>query len=471
MPITFSLIKNESIGGLEINETGVLFALVALNRASKKYAILHLAEEPLQKGAITDGEIVDRVAVTSAVKKLLKKVPARVPYCILSIPPYAMYGTILSLPPSLEERRMEEALKLASDFQIPFARDESYCDTEELERMNRAFFLLVAAKKTIIDPYIACCSEAGIKPIAVELYQRSIARAVAAPKGAPTLITMEDASQTTAFVLKDKKLWLTHVFQNVRTQKKTRAEDVAKLVNFYETEYEKISGGTITIRALSLTDEWDAGKALQKNGYRWYGALGAAARGALPRQNDVSFSLMSIGTKEAFRYERTLAFAHLISSVTIGIGIFFIAAFIGAWIFLLSVRETMLAKQEGGALLLPSDLAETEGEVRQFSELLSLVNGLVKETPNWSEVLSELHRNIPDTIMITSLSVTSPSEAATLTGVAKGRSDLNQLKKRLEDAKGIRDVVLPISNLDVKANIPFTLTFYFEDRAIYYDSE
>lgn len=466
MPFAFSLIKKERIGGLEINETGVFFALVSLDRANGKYTLVQYAEEPLKKGALSEGLIVDHGAVAGALIKLLKRISLRVPYCILSIPPNAVYQTIISLPLSLDERRREEALKLAADFQLPFAKGESYYDSEEVWRDERRFFLLIAAKKTAIDPYIASCIKAGIKPIAVEVHQRSIARVVAVPPGSATLITMENASSTTAFVLKDKKLWLTQVFPNARGQKKEKELGIARIANFYETEYGKISS-TTTIHAVTPTDEWNTRGALPKDTSRWYGALGAAARGALPREDDTYPSLMAIGTKEAFRSERALAFTHLLMSVSIGIGLFFIAMFAASWIFLSSVRETLLqAREKDTGLLLPPGIAEAEDEVKQFSELLSLVNGFVAKTPRFSTVIGELQRNIPDTITITSFSVTS-STNATLSGVAKGRGDLNQLKRRLEEVRGIHDVILPLTNLDVKENIPFTITIHFQDTALY----
>ncbi|MBI4359697.1 MAG: hypothetical protein HY564_01215, partial [Candidatus Jacksonbacteria bacterium] len=41
-----SLVKKELIGGLEISETAVRFALVSFDNASEKFVVRHLGEAP-----------------------------------------------------------------------------------------------------------------------------------------------------------------------------------------------------------------------------------------------------------------------------------------------------------------------------------------------------------------------------------------------------------------------------------------
>lgn len=463
----FSLTKQELIGGIEINETTARFVLVFFNRGSSKYNILHRAEESIPKGVINDGAIADEAIVTSIIRAIIKKIPLFVPYVVLSIPPHTVYSKIFTFPSSLDRRHLNEAIQIAVDLQLPFAQDEYYIDWEEVKCVGLAGFLVAAGKKSVIDQYISCSVKAGVKPIALEFHPVSLLRAVSVPSETATLITLENVSDTTAFVVNGQTLRFTQVFPYMRIAKKNIENELVKLRNFYETGYGKI-GNTVSLRDLRLTNEWDTENMASKNIYQWFTVLGAGKRAALPRGNDTALSLMAIGTREAFRYQQALSFTRVLSNVTIGIAIFFITIFLGAWIFLYSLSKSMLSKTVADVtLLFPSKLAEPEEEVKQFTKLLATTNGFVQKMPRWSLVLSMLRAQVKDTITVTSLTLTDQDNIATLTGVAKSRMDLNEIKKRLEDMEFVRDAALPLTNLDLKENIPFTITFRFTKESVY----
>ncbi len=236
-----SLVKKELIGGLEISETAVRFALVSFDNASEKFVVRYLGEAPLEKGTARESEKFtirhlgdnptakgtaregtgpEKKPLTETLRKIVKSFPFRIPYAVLTVPSDGVYCQSLSFPPSLDGKRVEEALRLAVDIKFPWKKEDVYSDWEKTEIGEKTAFLACAIKKSIADGYIAACEDAGIKIIAIEFHPLSILRSAVEDNKKAVMMTIEYPSSTTACVVKNKQLRFMRVIPYERAAKK-----------------------------------------------------------------------------------------------------------------------------------------------------------------------------------------------------------------------------------------------------------
>ncbi len=498
--ITRLFTREEPIAGLEINDTHLRLALLEAtkekvvvaptppqdatqkqksNRRPKpkketrtKMVVKALAEEQLSEEVVAEGAIKKKEEFASALKRLLKKTSAPVRYVILSIPANNVYTKVFSFPRAVRGQKLEATMQLTVGFQLPIKLENAYLDWEKVKTqddLSESKVFLATIAKSIINDYLTAATSAGLKVVAVELHPMSLARVLEASPEQPTLIRMLGKSSATIAVVRNRATHFIRVLPYAFIPEKDISVEIEKIARFYETEYEPISAQFLP-EEMRLIQPLSSHPEIQKESSKWIVSVGAAARGLIPRSEDELVSLLPVGTEEAYEYQKAATFAGFLSNLIVGLSLFFIAAFVGTWFFVISMQERLNAQLQNLALLpLPADAVETEKRAHRFNNLVGTANNLVEGVPQWSILLEELQLRVTPGIIITRVSLSAPEAVLYITGAAETRPQLNEFKKSLEASTMLTQISLPLTNLEQRNNIPFSISFTLQDpEALYY---
>lgn len=454
--------QKEQIAGLELQDRILRLALFEQAK-DHTTALVTAVERPLPEGIIENGVVKDTAALTRELETLLKKADRKIRYVVAAIPTVICYVKTLSFPQVIQGKKLEETMALTIGFQLPIKQQDSYVHWSRLENTDANEILLMAAKRSVIDDYIIAMTAAKISPVAIEPAAIAIARRIETP-GSDTVMLLDTTSTPHVFsfcVLRDHIVRFIHHMPASPEPKAAEAE-ARKLASFYEVEYKQPV--TITIEQDTAKDhEPDITGSESRQGC-WLAAYGAAQRGAIPRDRDMLASLMPIGTAEAYRRQKAIAFVELLSNMTIGISIFFMIAFIGVWLLLLALRQqTATRMQSLDALPADPDTVALETRARAMNTTLAVARDTITQIPRWSSVVEELKVRIPAGITVTNLMLPAPEDTLSITGVAQDRTQLNAFKKQMEESRMFTNVTIPPANLELRMNIPFTLSFTLSD--------
>ncbi|OGE85881.1 MAG: hypothetical protein A3J48_00905 [Candidatus Doudnabacteria bacterium RIFCSPHIGHO2_02_FULL_46_11] len=452
--------RKELIAGLEISDLFVRLVLLDTNKEGVK-SVKALVEQPLPDGAIINGAVNDHVKFVATLKNLTGKLPIKVEYVIASIPADKIYVQNLKFPSSLVGSKLTDAIKLALDYQLPFKRETAYVDWQRIDSSEWQEFLVTAIPKEVSNGYIKDIALAGLKLVALEFHPLSILRAADLPSNQDTLVKYFSKTSSSVFAAKSGGLKFSRVVPQVIESKKDFDREVSEIADFYESEY-NTSVKTVDFSALKLKKELNLA-VFGKEPSRWLVASGASLRGQVPRSDDSFISLLPIGTEKAYQYQKASMFFEFISSFTIGLSVFFVLVFLGVWLFMLSIQQSSANSGGQGAIVVPPDVANAEARTRDAAQLFNTGQELIKNSPRWSLVLEEILAKTSSAVLITSFSVISPTEAISVTGISASRSELNAFREELENSDWFKEVNLPLTNLELKNNLPFAMTFKIEN--------
>jgi Tfp pilus assembly PilM family ATPase len=470
--------REEPIAGLEISDDFIRLTLLQTKKGDKKNQsvteIKFLCEEALPENCIIEGIIGDKKILLKSLQNLLKKSGSNIKCAVISIPSNLTYSKIFSFPKNIQEEKLKDTMELAIGFQLPIKPEESYLDWEKVENPSANEVFLAAAKKTTIDSYIDVLNLAGLKTIAVEFHPLSIIRTMVVDEK-PKLFKTVSKNATNIFIFKSKDIKFSRTIPNKFISKKSIDDEIKKISDFYESgdgQIDKI----IDLNQIQLIDGFEDQlknkfKETGEEKSRWFISLGAAIRGLMPRSDDNLISLMPIGTKETYEYQRAIIFSEFISNVTIGISIFFVAIFFTGWMLMLSVQQNISKQLEGlSSLPMPSDATALENEAKKLNNIVNISANLLKNIPSWSIVFDELKTRAVQDIIISNISLPSPEGIYAINGTAKNRSQLNVFKKSLEESQIFTNITLPLTNLEQKGNIPFSITMQLKNPQILLDN-
>lgn len=434
-----------------------------VEQGKAKVEIKGITEQALPDGLVVDGVIQDKVRFSKALKGLLKSSRLKVRYLIISLPANNIYCRVFSFPPALQKEKLEEAMKLAMDFQLPIKSNQAYFDWEKIESGAANKVFLAAAPKVLINTYIDVFNSAKLKPIAIEFHPMSFARVVDVPSGAPVLAATFDKTSVLMSIIKNKLPRFVRVVPNVYLSKGKAEEEMRKIADFYESEDERVEQ-ILNVRDLNIADSLVNKLLPKKDSAKWLISVGAAWRGLLPLAQDTIVSLMPVGTEDAYKYQKTTVFAEFLSNVAVGLSLFFIAVYLGALALMMSIQQNTLSRVERLNSSVPaSDYANLESRAAKFNEMVIAASSTLKSIPSWSLVMEELQSKVTEGVVVNEVLMPSPEGVMKIKGIAKNRNQLNLFRKSLEQSNLFTEVKLPLTNLEQKENIPFSLTFRIKD--------
>jgi Tfp pilus assembly PilM family ATPase len=460
------LVPEEPIAGLEISDSHLRLVLLSLNKQSGSIITREYSQRPLAPGIIINGEVKDRANLCLALFELKKELKIPVDYVVASIPADKIYTKILSFPKNIEGQKLDEAIRLAINFQLPLKPANAYCSWEILpDGVSREVFL-AEAQKRVIDPYLECLHKT-FHLIALEFPAESFARIAAGEKDKAILLKIANQSSNSFFIVKNNIVCFSRTLGPDCSEKKLKKEP-EKISNFYESaEEEKIS------QIIDLEkDAVEINKKInfpETNNGAWLIALGAAVRGIVPRAEDNFVSLSPISAQKAYKYHKAVSFTSIITKLIVGLAIFFIASFLGTWILMVTLQQQTAGKTSDLSNL-PSlpDLTIVEQKILTANGLIASTAGILGSSPRWSILIGDLQSLIIDGITVNSLNLPSAEGTINITGTARDRSTLNHFRDKLKASTVLKDIRMPLTNLEQRQDIPFSISFELTDpKSIY----
>lgn len=154
--------------GLSIGSSSV--KLVELKKSGKSWKLLHFGSAQLPEGAIVNREIANPIAVTEAIRSLVSQIKVGSKEVCTSLSGTSIIVRRMMLEvPNLKE--LQDQVFWEAEQYLPFDISEVVMDFHVLSRdkNNQTDILFVGVKKTVLDSYISCISDAGLVPKIVDL--------------------------------------------------------------------------------------------------------------------------------------------------------------------------------------------------------------------------------------------------------------------------------------------------------------
>jgi len=457
------------IAGLEINDSALRLVLLKTKKQEAPKVKFSL-EEVLPEGDLQGGVIKNPAGFLKSLKNLLARARPKVKFVIVSIPADSIYAKVFSFPPGVVGKKLDSSIKLATAFQLPKEPDQIYSDWEKLADENRNLALLSLSDRTLINDLIAPMESAGLKVLAVEYHQMSLARALTLPAGQAALVIEKSSAGYIFSINKNKTVRFLRSLPRERLYSSLGGE-AARIRDYYEIEDCPLK--KIILLGDFNKEEIDSLESL-KNDLEISAlptadtvppvALGAGLRGLIPRSADKLISLMESGTEEAYEQKKALTFADFLTKTSLLVAAFFVLAYAATWILVVRIEEnfnkqiTMVtSRPDQGAAV------ELEQTVAKYNSRIGQTSILAKEEISWSKLLMLINKTLPPGLAVTNLTAGSLNSPITLVGISKDRPALKAFKKNLDESPDFKDIVLPQTNLEKRNDIPFMASFNLAD--------
>lgn len=465
MDLVRLFMRDEPIAGLSITDKHLRLVLLSreTDPATKKTGVVvkAVSEEPLIFGTIANGEIKNEDQLRTALQNLLIKTPAKITYAILALPQELIYSRIFSFPKTITGEKLEETMRVTVGFNLPNSTADIYLDWEKSDAEKNEILLQSIPQKAA-ESYISILQSAGLRVVAVESQASSMARVIEMTTPRPILLVKQGEAGASFIILKDRIVRFTNFIPKKFTAEELSLE-IKKISDFYESEDEAVVEA-ISAENIKIAPKFAAHPDMKEQSYRWLAATGAALRGLLPRGEDKLISLMPVGTEKAYEAQKGIVFTKFVSDIAIGISLSFVIAFAGALGFVNFIGSNLSRQlSELASLPLPKDAIALEDKAQRFNNLTAAISEIYRSSPRWSKLIAELRQRAPAGITITGVAIQSAANPFTINGIGRTREQINTFRRILEESPVFTEVKLPITNLQLRTDIPFSMTLRLEN--------
>lgn len=176
--VALSLFKRSPSGTVGLDIDGRFLAAVEVGSDG---SLTRVASAELPDGVLVDGEVADRAALSEALKHFVAA--ADLPREVrLGVSNQQIVVRMLELPQIEDEAEREAALRYQAADAIAMPLDEAVLDHQVAgfvtngEGVERMQVVVVAARRTMIEEYLAAAKDAGLKPEGIDLDAFAIVR-------------------------------------------------------------------------------------------------------------------------------------------------------------------------------------------------------------------------------------------------------------------------------------------------------
>ena len=487
------LTKEKHVAGIEINDSTLRVAFFRQDKTARdsyfsKFNILNyklrpystpvdstlvLIEELLPPNIVVEGKVIDSLALGKIIKGVWLQSKIETNYAIVAIPDDEIYSQIFSFPKTVSGERLNDAMRLVANFQLPTKIEGVYLDWKQVNTSSNMNEMLISSiPRAVAQGFIDALNIAWIKPLALESHLASIARAIKIEDDQAIIFTKKTSDDATVFILKNKIVNFSRAIPTRFVPKNKFDTEVERIKKSFESEMKSGDKPVIVMDILkaSILDEYASHPELTEPKSNWLATLGAVIRGALPEGEDHLISLLPVKPDQAYTYHKATIFVGLVRNMIIGVSVFFTIAFLAVYFFMLSISKTT----EHSTMNLSTSDASTESLnkeklIQNINGLTSTAKSILSETPVWGNLLNEIKLRTINGVVISNISVPSVTDRISLSGSAKDRVTLNQFKKSLQDSPMFTEIEIPITNISQKESIPFSASFRIKDvSTIYY---
>jgi hypothetical protein len=487
------LLPQVAIAGMEIKDVALRIARLQEGEF-KKSAIV------LEPGIIEAGKVKDKKQLTVYLKKLHDQFakPKEVVPVIAILPSENFYTQVFSAPP-LSQSGLEEAAALNLKSISPIDINAAYADWQRLgsrEKEGKIELLGAFVNRLVVDEYVEVLEKAGFSAVAVEFPALAIARTIkelaAGIDPEKPQVVLNVASDGIDFMmLKSGNLYFNYFvpWKNVLEEnrlsreilfsdfKETIIRELQKVTTFYRSHWEgKLNKLILITQALGdeISDfikknfqfevtelklrEWGGG--LQTS---WFGVLGSALRGTMPRSKDNLISLMAVGTEKGYVQSEIKYFVKLWCNVIFAALGFLILTFIFVDSFLVRLSGQLEKKLQIITKVPESaEVARLQEQARSFNQLVNKAFIAKSQSPDWSPFFLKISVLAKKDIVFTRIFI----DQSTALINAKTSSELDAINfKNALVREGFKNVSLPLSDIvtNPDGSVSFAITFRLGD--------
>ena len=156
--------------GLDIGSHSIKVCQVA--KSGDDFKLLSIGSAKLPEGAVEDGILQEPEEVATVIANLFKNLKLKNKKVAISISGYSVIVKKINLA-VMEEKDLDEYIQTEVGQYIPFDIEDVYLDYQDLntstEDYDRTDVMLVAAKKEVVDGYLAMLQSAGLKVVIVDI--------------------------------------------------------------------------------------------------------------------------------------------------------------------------------------------------------------------------------------------------------------------------------------------------------------
>jgi len=239
-PDTFGLdISAHSLKIAQLKEKGVF---------SPELTLAGYNSTPIPEGAIQKAMVVDQDALCRTIKKGYSKAEnINTNFVSVSLPEQKAFLEIIQMP-KMSKEEIKESVKYEAENYIPMSMEDVYLDSEIItpteSNLDHTDVLIVGFPKKIVDPYINCLEEAGLRPVNLEVETQAMARALIKDfvSRKPLLIVDLGATKTTIMVYSGRALRFT-AYIPISSRQFTRVISERLDIDWEKAEKMKIEHG------------------------------------------------------------------------------------------------------------------------------------------------------------------------------------------------------------------------------------
>ena len=163
--------------GIHISDTAI--RAIQLEKRNDEYKTIFWDEIPLPAGAISNGEIVDAQAVSTAIKSISKKCKEKFAYISIPEEKSFLFETEIPIDDNVD---IEQAIEFKLVENVPFSANElvfDYIVASELNCNNKSATVSVSAvPKNVVERFINVFNDAGIDVVNCETESRALVKSL-----------------------------------------------------------------------------------------------------------------------------------------------------------------------------------------------------------------------------------------------------------------------------------------------------
>lgn len=162
--------RGKNVVGLDIGSSAI--KIIQLKESKRGYQLKHFGMAPLPPETIIDGALMNSTAIVSAIRDLVRSQKVRHKEAAIAIGGHSVIIKKITLP-TMTTEELQESIQWEAEQYIPFDINDVNIDVQVLTQHptdhGQMDVLLVAAKKEMINDYLAVVQEAGLTPVMVDV--------------------------------------------------------------------------------------------------------------------------------------------------------------------------------------------------------------------------------------------------------------------------------------------------------------
>lgn len=482
------------IGGLEINESALNFALL-------KDGELISASLGLPPGAVEGGKIKNSAAFKAALLELHSKITPRKKkkiYAVINIPESNIYVQVFNLP-LLAANNLEEAVRLNLQMISPVDFQTVYSDWQKVGEVDidggQLEILGAFAPRQIVDEFTKYLLEANFVVAAMEIPGLALGRLINPQEitnKLQSVILLRLSSSGLGFsILRNGNLYFNHFIPWEAGQISWTVlgdmiiRETQKVLNFYAGHWPSASSGFLLVvptpeiegkisRLLADTfslqvfplKNFIGGEAQKLNlaslGSESLVALGSAIRGLIPRSKDTIISATSVGTEANYRQNQIINFINVWRNIALTVLLFILAVFGATEGFLMRGGKSLDARLANVKVLSENqEFNQLHARAKEFNQRIELALQAKSQSSDWAPFLEKIRDLAGGEIVIKRIFVQSLETPVLINAQAPSEDKILDFKNALVNGPQFEDISLPLGNITPgsRGMIDFSISF------------